>query len=313
MRIKFWGVRGSCPTPLTSEKLQSRIAAVVQRIEKTDLETPEDRERFIASLPEHILNTVGGNTTCIEIRSEDNTVILFDAGSGIREYSTALKKRREKIDEYHIFFTHFHWDHLQGLPFFLPAYDKNVTLHFYSPVENLEEILQGQMVKPYFPITMNAMAAKVVYHRIDDEPIRIGSISARFRKVKHPGDCISYKLTENGKSMVFSTDTELTEIDFSKTEENTAFYQNTDLIIMDSQYTLDEAIEKYDWGHSSYSLSVDFAKEWGIKKLILFHHEPTYDDGKMYRILKSARWDLNHLTEQDLRIDLATEGMEITL
>ncbi len=313
MRIKFWGVRGSCPTPLTSDKLQSRIAAVVQRIEKGDLESLEAREKFIASLPEYILNTVGGNTTCIEVRSDDNKVVMFDAGSGIREYSHILKKRREKIDEFHIFFTHFHWDHLQGLPFFLPVYDKEVTIHFYSPYENLEEILRGQMVKPYFPITMDAMSAKIHYHALTEKPETIGTLSVTYRKVKHPGECISYKVNENGKSMIFSTDTELTDRDFSRTEENIGFYQNVNLIILDSQYTLDEAIEKYDWGHSSYSLGVDFANEWGIKHLILFHHEPTYDDNKMYSILKSSRWYLNHLTEQQLKIDLAVEGMEINL
>lgn len=313
MKIKFWGVRGSCPTPITKQRLQSKISAVVQRIEKKDLETPESREKFLSSLPPELFGTVGGNTTCIEIRLEDNTVIILDAGSGIREFAADIKRKREKITNYHMFFTHFHWDHIQGLPFFHPAYEKNIKMYFYSPVKNFEEHLKGQMRNPYFPVTMDAMGSEFSFNVLDDFPVTIGAAKVFYRMVKHPGSCISYKITEGDKSIIFSTDTELTEKDFTRNEENTAFYQNADIIILDSQYTLDEAIEKYDWGHSSYSLAVDFANEWGIKNLILFHHEPMYDDKKMYSILNSSRWYLSHLGNEKLKIYLAEEGFELLI
>lgn len=313
MKVKFWGVRGSIPTPLSSTQLQSKVAAVVQRIEPHDLETPETREAFLANLPPYLLGTVGGNTTSIEVRLSDDSIIIFDGGSGIRELGISLKKQRERKSEYHIFFSHFHWDHLQGLPFFPPLSDPEAKIFFYSPVERFEEYVRGQMKFPYFPVTLDIMAANLNFIVLKEPPYKIASARVYWRKMKHPGGCYSYQVREGDKRMIFSTDTELSETDFERSEENKAYFQDTDLLIMDSQYTLDEAIEKYDWGHSSFSLAVDFSAEWNIRNLVLFHHEPLYDDKKMFSILKSSGWYLNHLEQKGVKIYLAREGLEVDI
>ncbi|RKX73688.1 MAG: MBL fold metallo-hydrolase [Spirochaetes bacterium] len=312
MKIKFWGVRGSIPTPVTKTQLQNKIAAAVQRIKHDDLISQETREAFLANLPRYIMGTVGGNTTCVEVRLKDNTVCIFDCGSGIREMAHSMKENGDGIKEFHIFFTHFHWDHIQGLPFFTPhAYDPKCKINFYSPVENFSELLKGQMQPPYFPVSMDVMNADINYHVLKVEPLILGSAEIRWREMKHPGKSYAYQLTEFGNKTIFSTDTELTEKDFHRNDENRLFFEDADLLIMDSQYTLGEAIEKYDWGHSSYSIAVDFAVEWNIKKLVLFHHDPFYDDKKMFNILKSSQWYLKHLEKKDLEIYLAIEDMEL--
>ena len=313
MKVKFWGVRGSIPTPLTAEQIRSKIAAVVQRIERKDLESEETRERFLARLPDYLFGTVGGNTTSLEVRLDDDTMIVFDAGSGIRELGVQLKSRRQLKREYHMFFTHFHWDHLQGLPFFAALFDPEVTIHFYSEDPRFEEYVRGQMRYPYFPVTLDIMAAELKFHVLEEQRCRISGAEVSWRKMKHPGGCRSYSVREGGRKLIFSTDTELSEADFERTEENAAYFKDADVLIMDSQYTLGESLEKYDWGHSSYSLAVDFAAEWNIRRLVLFHHEPLYDDQKMHNILKSASWYLNHLEQKGLKIFLATEGLEIAL
>lgn len=314
MKLRFWGVRGSIPTPLSSEQLESRIAAVVQRIEPHHLESQRTREKFLHELPAYLMGTVGGNTTCIEIRLNDDTMIIIDAGSGIRALGASLKKQGDHIRTYHIFFTHFHWDHIQGLPFFAPqVYDPRCEIHFYSPVANLKSILADQMQEPYFPIGMDAMSAALFFHHLTGRALRLGRAEISWRKMKHPGSSYSYKIQEAGRSLVFSTDTELIEEDFRQDSATTEFYREVDVLIMDSQYTLDEAIEKYDWGHSSYSLAVDFAVAWGIQSLYLFHHEPHYDDKKIYSIEQSARWYLNHQKNDQLNILCAMEGLEIDL
>ena len=313
MKVKFWGVRGSIPTPIRPSQLQSRIAAIVQRIQPSDLVSQESRDAFLAGIPPYLIETVGGNTTCMEIRLKDNSCIIIDAGSGIRELGINILKKRDSVKKFHIFFTHFHWDHILGLPFFDPAYIPGYELHFYSPIKNLEENLREQMKFPYFPVTMDEFGADMFFHQIDDEVMKIGTAEISWRRVKHPGGCFSYRIQEEDKIFIFSTDTELGERDFRRDKENTDFYTGTDLLVMDSQYTLGEAIEKYDWGHSSYSLAVDFAAEWKIPKLVLFHHEPKYDDKKIYKILNSAKWYEKHIEHSNLEIYLAKEELEFTL
>ena len=314
MRVHFWGVRGSMPTPILPWQIQSKIAAVVQRVEPKDLVSPETREAFLASLPPYLTGTIGGNSTCIEIRLEDDTLIIIDAGSGIAPLGTALRKRREHVRNYHIFFTHFHWDHIQGFPFFTPpVYDPRCKITLHSPIQGFESFLREQMRYPYFPITMDTMNAELEFDVLTGEPVRIGPAEISYREVKHPGRAFSYKFTENNKSFIFSTDTELTEDDFQKNEANRRFYEDVEVIVMDSQYTLDEAIEKYDWGHSSYSLAVDFASEWRIDRLVLYHHEPLYDDKKMYAILKSSQWYASHLEGKRPSIQLASEDLDLVI
>lgn len=311
MIVRFWGVRGSIPTPLTADAVRRKIAAVVQRIEHRDLESQESRERFLAGLPAQIFGTVGGNTTCVETMLDDGVSIVFDAGSGLRELGVAMKKRNVQNRVYHLFFTHFHWDHLQGLPFFAPLFDKNSKIILYSTSPHVEEYVRSQMKAPYFPVTLDMMAADVEFVTLTGKQRKIGGATVTWRDTNHPGGCTSYRVQEDGRAVVFSTDTELTERDFEKTPENGRYYQDTDVVVMDAQYTLGEAIEKYDWGHSSYSLAVDFASAWGIKHLVLFHHEPLYGDSKMYGILKSAEWYAGRLMGDGVRISLAREGLEI--
>lgn len=136
MRVHFWGVRGSIATPLSSEQIQAKISAVVQRITERDIADQDSRERFIASLPQWLFGTVGGNTTCVEVETDEGEHLIFDAGTGIRVLGLHLQNRPDYFDRphtYHLFFTHFHWDHVQGLPFFGPAYDPRNTIIIYSP------------------------------------------------------------------------------------------------------------------------------------------------------------------------------------
>ena len=312
MKVKFWGVRGSISVPLTNMQLQRKISAVVQRIKPEDLSSPETRELFISKLPGYIFTTVGGNTTCVEANLADDTTIIFDAGTGLRELGLSLFKQNKHIRHYHLFFTHFHWDHIQGLPFFSPqVYNPECSITFYSPVKNFKEILSNQMKLPYFPITIEEFRAKINYVTLPPEGIKINNAKITYRAVNHPGGCYAYRVSENGKNFVFSTDTELREADFLKNEKSISFYENTDILVIDSQYTLDEALEKYDWGHTSFSLGVEFASEWMVKKIVLFHHEPLYEDKKIYDILEKARWYASNLYSYSPEVILAREGLEI--
>ena len=318
MRVHFWGVRGSIPAPQRPSQFHSKISAILERLTAEDIKTPENRERFLGSLPPWLFGTVGGNTPCVSVTCDSTRdIIVFDAGSGIRELGIAMTNEKQMNEKnmpkhYHIFFSHFHWDHLQGLPFFNPGYDPSVTLSFYSPMKNLETALHGQMTSPYFPVHMESMGAKKEFHGLS-EPMQLGGLQIHYKKMNHPGDSYSYKITEGDKRFIFATDTELSASDFQKTEENVSYFENANCIVLDSQYTLGEAIEKYNWGHSAFSLAVDFAANWGIKELILYHHDPTYDDRKLFNMLQSARWYTERIGIKGIEISLAMEGKEINL
>ena len=287
MKIRFWGVRGSIPSPLNSDAVRSKIAAAVQRISRKDIESPETRERFLASLPDEIFSTVGGNTSCVEVITSQADRLIFDAGTGIRDLGAEIAASRTAA-RCHIFFSHFHWDHVQGLPFFAPAFNPSSTITFYSPESGLKEILSGQMRAPYFPITLDVMRATLKFERIGTEGLDLGEIRVVPRRMNHPGGCWSYSVLCDGKKVVYSTDTELQPVDFERSPENAAYFRGADALIIDAQYTLGEAIEKYNWGHSSFSLAADFASSWGIKRLVLFHHEPSYDDRKIYKLARDG-------------------------
>ncbi|MDR1238753.1 MAG: MBL fold metallo-hydrolase [Treponema sp.] len=313
MKIHFWGVRGSLPAPQMPSQIKSKISAILERLTPEDIASPENRERFLAGLPPWLFGTVGGNTPCLSVElNNSKDLMIFDCGSGLRELGFTQGRGKTKISRYHIFFSHFHWDHINGLPFFNPAYDPSVSIDFYSPQKNLEASLQGQMTAPYFPVHMESMGCKKKFHLITG-PVKLHNVLVSSKKMNHPGDSYSYLVNDGTHRFIYATDTELSAADFMKTEENTAFFQNADLIVVDCQYTLGEAIEKYNWGHSAFSMAVDFAANWGIKHMVLFHHDPAYNDRKLFNILQSARWYTERMNIKGIELSLAMEGMEIIL
>jgi phosphoribosyl 1,2-cyclic phosphodiesterase len=311
MKVRFWGVRGSLPAPALPSQIKSKISAVLARLTPEDIQSPENRERFLAGLPPWLFGTVGGNTSCVSV-SNSKDLIVFDCGSGLRELGIFYGKENPKPSKYNVFFSHFHWDHLQGLPFFNPAYDPSVSIDFYCPMPNLENALVGQMTGPYFPVHMESMACKKKFIKIESRG-NLETVSVEMKKMSHPGDAYSYLVTDGKKRFIYATDTELSANDFMKTDENTAFFRDADLIVLDCQYTLGEAIEKYNWGHSAFSLAVDFAANWRIKHMLMFHHDPAYNDHKLFNILQSARWYMERLNIKGIEISLAQEGLEIEL
>lgn len=312
MRLRFWGVRGSVPSPLGPARLKSKISSVIGRLRPLDLEGEGSRELFLASLPDYLFGTVGGNTACVEVAAGGGERIILDAGTGIRELGLEIAAARRPAS-CHVFFSHFHWDHIQGLPFFAPAFDPDNELRFYSPRPDFRGILEAQMREPYFPIEMGAMRAVRDFVVLGEEPTRIGGTSVSHRPMRHPGGCYSYLVEAEGVKIAYSTDTELDEADFAKTPENARHFAGLDALIIDAQYTLDEAIEKYNWGHSSFSLASDFAASWGIRRLILFHHEPTYSDRKIDLLLRNASAYLEHLEARGIEVIMAREGLELEI
>lgn len=310
MNIYFWGVRGSIPTPLSPQQIQSKIMAAIQRAKPADLENAETRAKFVSSLPSWIFGTAGGNTACVEI-THNNTHIILDAGTGIR----AMGKARKCPDKYYMFFSHFHWDHIQGFPFFDHAFNPNLKLEIFSHYDNAEQYFWDQMKEPYSPPSVpKTIARNIHFNRVyENQEFEIEGIKVNSNKMRHPGDSYAFSFEADGKKFVYATDVELKSTDYKLGEGGEGVFRNADVIVIDSQYTVEEVYRKENWGHSSFCYAIDFAVYWNIKKVYLFHHEPVYDDKKLNSILQAARWYAQYINHADIEIYLAKEAQEIVL
>ena len=255
MQVRFWGVRGS-----------------------------------LASSGPHTAK-VGGNTSCVEVRCGGETII-FDCGSGLRSLGAQLVT--EGPTRASIFVSHYHYDHIGGLPFFAPAYDPKSELTIYGATrkgKNVRQILSGQMVDPYFPVDLGVFNAHLRFVPLQDGgKARMGEATLRAAELNHPGGSLGYRLEHAGKVLVYATDFEHgTDADDRLLELS----RGADLLIFDAQYTPGEyeatgPKARKGWGHSTYAIGAEIAKSAGVKQLALFHHAPERDDAGVDEIARLA-------------------------
>lgn len=262
VRLRFWGVRGSTPTP---------------QVENL---------------------TFGGNTSCVEIRTAANECVILDAGSGIRNLGACLMKEANgnPIDV-KLFLTHFHWDHIQGLPFFAPIYGPKNRVAFYSGVSGrpLQETLEGQMAKPYFPVDFDQVAARREFNIIEpDGHVDAGAMKVIPFPLNHPQNATGYRVEVGGAVIVYATDY---EHGHPRLDQVLRQYANgADILICDAQYSPKEYAAHKGWGHSTWQNAVHIAKECRVHQLFLFHHDPTHDDQMMMRITEDCRMQFENTT-----------------
>lgn len=257
----------------------------------------------------------GGNTTCIEVRTKDNEVIIIDAGSGIRSLGNVLIN--ETRYEYNILFTHYHWDHTLGLPFFRPIYMNgiHINMYGYSQTQNsMKETISRIMVSPYFPVDLNNVRSDIAYHEVCDTCFRIQSVIVTPISLNHPGRSVGYKLVENNKCFVFLTDNELTFKHPGGLNYNDYldFTYNADLLIHDAQFTQKEYEVTKSWGHSVYTDALKLASEADVRRFGLFHHDPERTDAALDRIVKHCK-QVKMNNSASLDCFAVYEGMEINL
>lgn len=273
-KVRFWGVRGSIPTP----------GAKTCRY--------------------------GGNTPCVEIRCGKELIIL-DAGSGIRELGNSLLK--EMPIKATILFSHLHWDHIQGFPFFTPILIPGNKINMFAEKKlnkTFESLMAGQMMYPHFPITLKDLTAQLTFNEIEfGDEINLGDVIIRTSRNNHPDGCIAFRIDYKGRSIVYATDTEhysCVDPILSKAAKG------ADYIIYDSAYTDDEysgkngGMPRTSWGHSTWQEGVKLARAAGIKNLILFHHDPSHSDEMIARVEADARKEFPNTIA-------AYEGLEINI
>jgi phosphoribosyl 1,2-cyclic phosphodiesterase len=254
LKLKFWGVRGSIPTP-TSQNLG-----------------------------------YGGNTSCLEVRLPNDELFIFDAGTGIRELGLALRDNPADAGrDIHLFLTHYHWDHIQGLPFFGPLYNPKCSITFYSTCYAcaLRESLGGQMTTPYFPVDFDAVSQNKQFVNKGSIPVTIGDLTVRTFPLHHPQGAGGYRIEAGGASIVYATDREHGHQKLDAVLREHA--QDADILIHDAQYTPEEFARFKGYGHSTWEEAANVARECNVKRLILFHHDPNHDDAAVSDIVERAR------------------------
>lgn len=316
MIAKFWGVRGSIPSPPTSKEVKFKMLRLLELAANNDISTPAKREEFLQSVDERLLGVLGGNTPCVELRVEDK-IFVFDMGSGLRELGQYLINKVGNSDslELHIFIGHTHWDHIQGYPFFLPAYNSKTTINFYHLHPQLKERLELQQDFRFFPVSLDYMASKRTYNQLQvDSEIMIGKVKVRTIELNHPGKAFGYRVEYCGKSFVYASDSEYSNLPPERINKYIEFYKDADLIVFDAPYSFNEELEKINWGHSSALVGIDISVKARIKNLALFHHAPENDDYEVFKLLDTAlHYKQRNYPLANLNVFLAREGMEVNL
>lgn len=273
MKVRFWGVRGSIPTPDANTR------------------------------------RIGGNTACVEVIADGETLI-FDAGSGIRPLGLKLLKEGKPVRA-SLFFTHVHHDHIQGFPFFVPAFIPTTALKIYGEDkdgQSIKDQIATVMTAPFFPVPIGALRAQIEYVEVKEGETlkvspRVNIVTAR---LNHPNGAIGYRVeaVEKGKKRVFAYCTD-TEHKGQPDENVLKLAKGADAVAYDSCYTPEEYETKKGWGHSTWVEAVKVAKQAKAKRLLLWHHDPTHSDRDMAKILEESR-------KQFKPTMLAYEGLELS-
>jgi phosphoribosyl 1,2-cyclic phosphodiesterase/CheY-like chemotaxis protein len=287
MRVKFWGTRGSIAKP----------GAATARY--------------------------GGNTSCVEIRSDSGTLIIIDCGTGAHDLGQHLIAGNSGAVDGHILISHTHWDHIQGLPFFAPLFVSGNTWNIYGPKglsQSLETTLAGQMEHTYFPIALDQFRATIRYHDLVEGTFTINDVTIVTHYLNHPALTLGYRLEADGASVVYCCDHEPHSAALSSGESaltgidrrHVDFVAGADLVIHDAQYTAREFAAKIGWGHSTAEYAVRVARDAGVKRVVLTHHDPLRDDAAVEGIIEDLRRQLPE-GESCPQILAAAEGLSIEL
>ncbi len=303
------------------DELREKIKAALLGAVGVDLTDREAVEQYVERLPQRIAATAGGNTSCVEVEVNGSTFIL-DCGSGMRPLGNKLMAGEfgKGRGVGHIFLTHTHWDHLQGFPFFSPAYVPGNKFHFHSPFPDLMTRFEDQQREVYFPVSLDYMRAERTWEVLDpNETVTIEGVEVRMMLLSHPGGAYAYRLSYGGKTLVYATDGEYQRMDAEHTARYVEFFRDADLLIFDAQYSFEQAIdEKRDWGHSTPKMGAELAFRARVKRLALTHHDPMATDEKLWNAVAEA---YNYLAfrsrsgvpNPETEVILAQEGRSIDL
>jgi len=273
LKIKFWGVRGSVPSP-----------------------SPDTIQ-------------VGGNTSCVEIVTGQDELVILDAGTGLRLLGKQLvQQQQHRSRRIHLLLSHTHWDHIQGLPFFAPLNFSDNHLTVYGadkPTKTLKDVLRQQMSFEYFPVSLDELPARIDIQPLQEEHFQIGDLQIQTAAFNHPGGVYGFRIEQAGQTLVYATDMEYTPDNLER--KLIDFARHADVLIYDAQYTPAELKIKAGWGHSTHLAAAHLAERAEVKRLLLFSHDPDHSDQTLEEMELEAQtiFPASFLAREGLSLDLA--------
>ena len=319
MRIKFWGTRGSIPVTNRISDIRWKLREALDKAKGRVFCNDEELEHFLDSdLSFPVSGTYGGNTPCVQIDTGGDEYILCDAGTGIRLFGNQVMSSRGKSSPatFHILMSHLHWDHIMGFPLFTPAYIPGNRIHIYGCHDEMESAFRTQHSHPGFPVPFDDLEAEIDFTILNpDKSHQIAGCRVTPMLQLHTGNSYGYRFERNGRSVVYSTDSEHKHDNSREADSFAHFFRKADLVIFDSMYSLADCITiKQDWGHSSNLAGVDLCQIAEAKCLCLFHHEPAYTDQMIHQVLKETRrYEQISRNKHPLSIIAAYDGLEVSV
>jgi len=316
VRVRFWGTRGSIPVALTSADVRDKVAQALFRAEGRRFASVGEAHDFaVSQLDFSLTHTFGGHSPCVEFETGSDEYFVCDMGSGARPFGAhVLARQSGRAASINVFMSHVHWDHIMGFPFFGPAYVPGTRIRIHGCHDALEHAFRLQQAPPCFPVEFSQLAAQIEFVKLTPGRAHdIGGVTVTPAPQMHSGDSFGYRFEHGGKSMVYTTDSEHKLENRAQTERFVRFFHGADLVIFDAMYSLADAISvKADWGHSSNIIGVELCQMARVGHLVLFHHEPSYDDATIEGVLRETR-RFEELTRgmRALQISAAYDGLEV--
>jgi phosphoribosyl 1,2-cyclic phosphodiesterase len=317
-RLRFWGTRGSLPVALTASAVREKLVLALRGAAGRAFATDADLIAYVDGLGLHLSGTYGGHSSCVEIETGRGEYVLCDLGTGARAFSqhTLARHGAASPQTYHIFMSHVHWDHIMGMPFFAPAYIPGNRITIYGGHAELEIAFRRQQAEPSFPVDFSNLKASIEFVRLDTgRTYDIAGMTVRLLRQHHGGGSYGYRFEGDGRTVVYSTDSEHKLEDAAETARFVEFFRAADIVIFDAMYSLADAVSiKADWGHSSNIVGVELCQMALARHLCMFHHEPAMGDEAIARVLaETRRFEEITRSGSPLQVSAAYDGMEIDL
>lgn len=322
MKVRFWGTRGSIPVSVTAPSIRAKLAAALAGSVGHDLSSPAKIDAYIDTLGFDISGTFGGHSSCVQVEAGDGAEgaeqVILDFGSGARPLGQALLQRFGPAapQTYHVFMSHLHWDHIMGFPFFTPVYIPGNRIIIHSCHMEVEHAFRRQQAAPSFPVGFSQLGAQIDFDVMrPGQAYQIAGYTVTAKRQLHAGDSYGWRLEREGKTLVYSTDSEHTLDSAAERDGFVEFFRAADLVIFDAMYSLADAISvKADWGHSSNIVAVELCQAAHARRLALFHHEPSYNDAQIAQVFaETLRFEEITREGDALEVLASWDGLEVQL